>query len=186
MKPEFELYDETNAPEEVRPALANFKTKFGFIPNMQRAMAISPPMLDGYLHSFDDFAKTSFNPIEREVILITTSYLNNCTYCVAGHTGIAKMAKMPEDLLKALRGGTTLPDPKLEALKQFTYAMVMKRGMVSDEDTEAFLAAGWDKRHMIEVVLGVAHKVISNYVNQMVETPLDKAFEPNKWERPMA
>jgi len=184
MMPEFELFTEETAPNEVRGTLKDFKKKFGFIPNMQRAMALSPAVLRGYLHSFDDFGQTSFSPIEREVVLITTSYLNNCTYCVAGHSGLAKLAKMPAEILDALRAGTPIPDPKLYALHVFTKEMVLKRGEVSEDDINTFLAAGYEKKHLLEIVIGVAHKVISNYVNQLVRTPLDKAFEINAWERP--
>lgn len=184
--PEFTMFTEENAPEETRAQLSDFKRRFGFIPNMQRTMALSPIVLKGYLHSFDDFAKTSFNPVEREVVLITTSFLNNCTYCVAGHSGLAKLAKMPPEILNALRDGSTLPDPKLQALHVFTKEMVLKRGMVTEADQQALLDAGYEQRHLLEVVIGIAHKVISNYINQMVQTPLDAAFKPNEWRYPGA
>ena len=183
MMPEFELLTPQTAPERARENLEKFEKKFRFIPNMQRAMSLSPETLDCYLASFDEFEKTSFTPAEKQVVLIATSIENNCTYCVAGHTGLARMAKMSPEDLEALRAGTTMPDPKLNALRNFTRQMVLSRGQMNDADVEAFLAAGFNKQNLIEVVLGVAHKTISNYVNQLVRTPLDTAFAQDKWER---
>ncbi len=182
--PEFVMFTEENASEETRAQLTDFKKRFGFIPNMQRAMALSPIVLKSYLHSFDDFANTSFNPIEREVVLITTSFLNNCAYCVAGHSGLAKLAQMPPDILQALREGAALPDVKLQALHIFTKELVLKRGVVTIADQQALLNSGYERHHLLEVVIGISHKIISNYVNQMVQTPLDPAFKPNEWKYP--
>ena len=184
MLPEYDLLTPENAPQKSADILTSFKKKFGFIPNMQRAMALSPETLTCYLSSFDEFAKTSFSAIEREVVLIATSVENNCTYCVAGHTGLAKRADMPADVLEALRAGTPLPDPKLNALRDFTQTMVLKRGLVEEADVARFLSAGYNQQQLLEVVLGVAHKTISNYVNQLVKAPLDDAFKSNEWQRP--
>ena len=182
MLPEYALLTPESAPQKSADILTRFKKKFGFIPNMQRAMALSPETLTCYLSSFDEFGKTSFSAIEREVVLITTSVENNCTYCVAGHTGLAKRADMPVDVLEALRAGTPLPDPKLNALRDFTQTMVLKRGLVEEADVARFLAAGYNQQQLLEVVLGVAHKTISNYVNQLVKAPLDDPFKPNEWQ----
>ena len=55
------------------------------------------------------------------------------------------------------------------------------RGVVSDADTEAFLAAGYTRQNILDVVLGLSHKVLSNYVNHFADTPVDARFQQFDW-----
>jgi len=88
---------------------------------------------------------------------------------------------MPPLVLAALRGGTVLPDPKLEALCSFVLRVVRSRGRVSAEQIDAFLAAGYSAQSILEVVFGVAMKMLSNYVNHMAKIPVDPQFSCQKW-----
>ncbi len=103
---------------------------------------------------------------------------------MAAHTGIASLEKVPEGVIKAARSGKPYADNRLEALRQFTRSVVVDRGWVSDEELETFLAAGFNRQHVLEVVVGVAHKAISTYTNHIAKTPLDAAFKRNTWQKP--
>ena len=92
------------------------------------------------------------------------------------------MAGLPKPELEALRSGRPLTDAKLEALRTFTYAMVEKRGWASPEQVAQFLAAGFSKAQVLEVIVGIAYKTLSNYTNHVVHTPLDHAFESFAWK----
>jgi alkylhydroperoxidase family enzyme len=92
---------------------------------------------------------------------------------MVGHTTLAKMQKMDPAVISALRNGTAIPDFTLEALHRFATLVVKNRGWVSDGDTDAFIAAGYTRRNVLEVILGVATKVMSNYTNHIVHTQLD-------------
>jgi alkylhydroperoxidase family enzyme len=116
-------------------------------------------------------------------VTISASIENGCTYCVAGHTTIGQMRKVDGAVLDALRDSTRLPDPKLEALRDFTLAVVRERGWVSEQGQQAFLDAGYSSAQALEVVLGVTMKTLSNYTNHLAETPLDPAFEANAWRQ---
>ncbi len=76
-----------------------------------------------------------------------------------------------------------MPTAKLEALRDFTLQVVRNRGFVSDDDTQAFLDAGFETRHILEVILGVSQKVMSNYTNHFAQTPVDTVFQKFAWER---
>jgi hypothetical protein len=93
---------------------------------------------------------------------------------------LAKMQKMEPAVIAALRNGTEIPDRKLEALHRFTTLVVRSRGWVSDADTDAFLAAGYTQRNVLEVILGVATKVMSNYTNHVAHTQLDQFMRGNE------
>ena len=108
------------------------------------------------------FGKTDLSETERQIILMTNNRLNHCTYCMAAHTTISQMAKVPADVIDALRDNTPIADPKLEALRSFTAIVNEKRGWPEEEEVEAFLAAGYSRQAVLDVVLGTSLKVMSN------------------------
>jgi alkylhydroperoxidase family enzyme len=96
------------------------------------------------------------------------------------------MMKVDAALIEALRTEAPLGNDKLEALRTFTLAVVRQRGAVTADQTEAFFAAGYGQQQVLEVVLGVAQKVMSNYVNHIAHTPLDAPFQKFAWEKKSA
>ena len=181
----FSRYTQETAPEGSKAGLAAAKKAFGFVPNLQSFMAESPALLNSYGAVWDIFSRqASLDPVERQVVLLTANYENRCHYCMAGHTALARMAKMDEATLTALREGSEIPDPKLQALRLFTSQVVSRRGFVSDADVEPFLAAGYSRANVFDVIAGVALKVMSNYTNHITHTPLDEFMKPNAWTHP--
>lgn len=182
----FQSYTADTAPEASQPLLAGVKSQFGFVPNLQSIMAESPELLAAHGALWSEFSKTTLSQHEQQVVFMTAIYENDCHYCMAGHTTMAKMQKLGEDVIQALRNGSTIADPKLEALHAFTTLVVRDRGFVSDANVQAFLDAGYTRRNVLEVVLGVSIKVQSNYVNHLVGTPLDPFMAGNEWTKPEA
>ena len=182
----FQVHDVNSAPQASRPILEAAQKGLGFVPNLFGVLAASPAALEGYtsLAALQD-AKTAFNESERQVLFLSISARNDCTYCVAAHSTISQMKRVPADVVTALRDGTPLADPKLEALRAFALAVVEKRGFVSAEEQAAFRAAGYGDQHVLEVILAVAFKTISNFTNHVAETPLDDAFAPQAWTAPV-
>ncbi len=180
----FSAHTVETAHEDARPIFEGVKNAFGFVPNLQSYMAESPELLAGYTALWDLFSKSTLTAHEQQVVYLTSNYENECHYCMAGHTTLAKMQKMDPAVIEALRAGTHLPDPRLEALHSFTKLVVRNRGWVADEDVETFLSAGFTRRNVLEVVLGVATKVMSNYTNHIAHTPLDAFMKGNEWTKP--
>lgn len=110
------------------------------------------------------------------------SFENGCDYCMAAHTVIAGMSSVPAATVDALRAGAPLPDARLDVLARFTRAVVRERGRLPEAEVGAFLAAGFTAAQVLEVVLGVAMKTLSNYANHLARTPLDAAFAAARWE----
>lgn len=183
---QFTAHTIETAPEAARPIFEGVKAAFGFVPNLQAHMAESPELLAGYTALWDLFSKTSLTTHEQQVVYLTANFENECHYCMAGHTTLAKMQKMDAGVIAALRAGTPLPDARLEALHRFTTLVVRNRGWVDAADVDAFIAAGFTRRNVLDVVLGVATKVMSNYTNHIVHTPLDDFMKGNEWTKPAA
>lgn len=177
------LHTAETAPEASKPLLENSQKAFGMIPNLHAVMAESPALLEGYqrLHQLAIDA-TGFTPEERTVVWQSVNVEHACHYCVPAHTSIAKSEKVDDHVTEALRNEEPLNDPKLEALRAFTLAVVRKRAQLSPGDTQAFLAAGYDNRAILDVVAIVAQKVMSNYTNAIFGTPVDQPFQKFAWE----
>ncbi|OAN98309.1 carboxymuconolactone decarboxylase [Sphingomonadales bacterium EhC05] len=177
----FTTHDFETAPEDAQPLLNAATSAYGFIPNLLGTMAEAPALLEGYMTLAGIFDKTDLSEAERQIILMTNNRLNACHYCMAAHTSISQGAGVPQDIIEALRTDTPINDPKLEALRTFAAVINKTRGWPETSDIEAFLEAGYTRQNILEVVLGTALKVMSNYTNHIAATELDAAFEPNAW-----
>lgn len=169
------------APEDAQPLLSAAKGAYGFIPNLLGTMAEAPAILEGYMTLAGIFDKTNLSETERQIILMTNNRLNGCQYCMAAHTSISQGAGVPADVIESLRANRPIADAKLEALRTFAAVINETRGWPESSDVENFLGAGYTHQHILEVILGTALKVMSNYTNHVAETELDAAFAPNAW-----
>lgn len=178
--------DAGDAEPPARTRLEETRSSLGFVPNMYAVMANSPGLLDTYVHGYGRFREGSgFTPAEQEVVLLAISRENGCTYCVAAHSFLAdKMSGVPAKVTDAIRDGEPIPDTRLAALHDFTRILVAKRGLPSRADVAAFLAAGYSERQILEIVLAIAVKTLSNYANHLFHTPVDAVFAARAWTDP--
>ena len=171
------------APEGSKGLLEKSQKSFGMLPGLHGVLASSPQALEGYQVLHDLFSKTSFNADELTVVWQTINVEHACHYCVPAHTGIAKMMKVDDAIVEALRNETPLEDKKLEALRTFTLTITRNRGHVSQEDLDTFYAAGYAEQQVLDIILGLSQKVISNYTNHIANTPVDAPFKEYAWEK---
>ncbi len=167
----FTVHSIESSPAPSRPLLERSKAEWGFVPTLHGILAGSAPTLEAYQTLFALGTRTGFTPAEQQLLYVTISAFHGCEYCVAGHTFLARQAKLDEDALRALREGTPVPDARLQALRSFAEAVVRERGRVGEPAVDAFVAAGYAPAQALEVVLFVATKTISNYVNHLADTP---------------
>ena len=172
-----------SAPTEAKPLLENSQKAYGMIPGLHGVLAASPQLLKAYQDLHQLFTETSFNNDELTVVWQTINVEHACHYCVPAHTGIAKMMKVDDAIINALRDETPLADAKLEALRTLTLSLTRNRGNVSQADLEAFYAAGYGEQQVLEIILGLSQKVISNYTNHIANTPVDEAFQKFAWKK---
>lgn len=170
------------APEGSKETLAQTEKAFGFAPGLFQIMAGAPQLLQTYNTIHQAFQKTSLNARELTVVWQTINVEHECTYCVPAHTALAGMMNVDPALNEALRNEAPLGDAKLEALRTFALLVIRNRGHVTQADLDNFYAAGYGEQQVLEVVLGVAQKVITNYTNHIAQTPVDPAFTQFSWK----
>lgn len=170
------------APERSKEMVEGARKKFGFIPAPVARIAESPELLATFLGNTAAFDRSSLDALEREVVIMTLATRVECHYCVALHSATMTRQAVDAEVIGALREGRPLADAKLEALRRFTEAVLATNGGVAEEDVEAFLAAGHDRRNALDVVLGIGTYTLSTFANRLTGAPLDAPFEAHRWE----
>ncbi len=180
---DFQIHTAETAPEASQALLQNSLKAFGMIPNLHGVMAESAQTLEAYQDLTRLVTESSFTPAERHVLWLTINVENRCHYCVPAHTMLAKKDHVDDQVIEAIRNGTPIPDARLETLRQFAVTMTVSRGRPTAADVNAFFEAGFTKRHALEVVLVLAHKVMSNYINALAGTTVDAPFAKYAWDQ---
>jgi len=183
---QFQIHTKETAPKGSVGTLEATQKGLGFVPNLMGSLAESPVALNAYGYLMGEFGKTSFSATEQQIVLLSTSFENECEYCMAAHTTVGQMQKVPQNILNALRDGKPIDDTRLETLRRFTALVVRNRGNLTERQITDFLSAGYSKQALLEVMVGVAMKTLSNYTNHIARIPIDSAFKANEWVKPLA
>lgn len=175
---QFPIHTTETAPEAARQTLAAIQKNYGFLPNLAGAFATSPPVLSallGLISAFDH-AEMTLSALERQVVLLAASAKNGCEYCMSAHGMLAHKAGLSKEDVRRLQRGLPLPDGRLQALRQLVDDVVEQRGWVAPGKLHTFAAAGYTEAQVLEVVLGVALKTLTNYVNHIAKPPVNAEF----------
>lgn len=175
------IHNIESAPEDSKALLEQSQKSNGMIPGLHGVLAGAPKVLEAYQTLHKLFSQSSFNKEELTVVWQTINVEHACHYCVPAHTAIAKMMKVDDEITEALRNESPLEDPKLEALRTLTLKIVRNRGYVSKEDLNTFYAVGYGEQQVLEIILGLAQKTISNYTNHIANPPVDERFQKFVW-----
>lgn len=171
-----------SAPEPTRPALAAAEKGAGYLSNLLGVLAGAPAALEAYQTLSQINARAGLTLQEREVVQLVAGTLHGCTFCVAGHTALARnKAKLSPEVVDALRAQGTLPDARLQALAAFTQAVIRTRGRVDDAELKALRDAGYTEGNALEVILGVGLATICNFANNLAQTPLNEQLSEYAW-----
>ncbi|MFI9049228.1 carboxymuconolactone decarboxylase family protein [Streptomyces sp. NPDC053427] len=173
-----------SAPAASRPAVEATAKRLGYLPAGVARLATSPQLLNGFLELSALFETTTLDPLAREVLIMTIATRNGCHLCVAMHTAKLTALTTPPDtepLLSALRAQQPLPEPRLEAIRRFTLAVLDTAGDVDPAALQAFLTHGYTPRNALEVVLGIGAYTLSTLANRLTQAPVDAPLAPYAW-----
>lgn len=166
--------------DEVSPAnqalFDSLKKGLGTVPNLYATMAYSEHALGSYL-AFQN-AKSSVIGKAREVVNLVVSEVNSCEYCLAAHTVIGKMNGFTDAQVLEIRSGTAGFDRKLDALARLVKNIAIKRGHADPAMVDAFFAAGWTKENLVDVIVIIGDKTVTNYLHGVTGVPVDFPVAP--------
>jgi AhpD family alkylhydroperoxidase len=166
--------------EQVSPAnqtlFDNLTKMAGHVPNLYAIFAYSENALGNYLTL--QSGKTSLRAKEREVVNLVVSQVNKCLYCLSAHTAIAKMQGFTDDQVLEVRGAEITFDHKLDALAKLVKSIAENQGHADPKLVENFYAAGYNEGSLIDVVMAVGDKIITNYAFALTAVPIDYPIAP--------
>lgn len=161
--------------EEVSPnnqaIFDNLQNSLGFVPNLYATYAHSETALENYLNFAN--AKTSLSAKEKEVVNLVVSEVNSCIYCLSAHTAIGKMNGFTDAQILEIRSGNASFDNKLDALAKLVKNATENRGNTNQIILDNFFNAGYSKGNLIDVLVLVGEKTISNYIHNTTQVPVD-------------
>ncbi len=149
----------------------NLEKAVGFVPNLFATYAHSENALKNYLDLSN--AATSLKAKEKEAVNLAVSEVNQCQYCLSAHTAIAGMNGYTQEQILELRSGKASFDAKIDVLARLAKNITENRGATSPDVVSAFLAAGWTKENLIDTIVLVGDKTISNYLHRTTQVPVD-------------
>jgi len=171
---DFTFYTPETAPTESKAILNNIKAGYGFIPNLFAYMAEAPVTVEAYVALNTLIGKSSLSPAHAQVALLTASLENECGFCSVAHRATGKKNGVCTQTLDALSNKTQINNPQDYAISTLTRAIVKQRGNIGESALQAFYAAGFNKQQVLEVILCVTIKTLSNYTNHLTHP------EPNQ------
>jgi uncharacterized peroxidase-related enzyme len=154
----------------------NLKGMIGFVPNLYAFYANNETALADYLALQN--RKSTLRAKEREIINLVVSQVNECEYCQAAHTAVGKMQGfMAEEIIEVRKAEISF-DAKFDPLAKFVKETTLKRGKPSAEATEKLFAAGYSEANLIDIVMVIGDKIISNYLHGITQIAIDWEAAP--------
>src|SRR5262249_37903039 len=180
--PNYPIHTIASAPENSKPGLEQLQQAFGVIPNIAAVIANSPKLINSLVGVFQQVHSSSLTEQEIQIVLLTDAVANSCTYAVAFHTALATQQGVGSEETSAIRERRAPKDKRFAALSILAKTFIEKRGHVSGQELDSFIAAGFTKEQVLEVVAIVAASTITNYAGTIANPPLEDAFRQYAWQ----
>jgi uncharacterized peroxidase-related enzyme len=156
-----------DAAEKLRPVFEGMERKLGAVPNVFRAMAHSPEMLEGFLALNSALARTKLDGKLRELAYIRASELNGCDYCLHHHRALGQKAGLTERQAKetaSFESSDAYDDLQRDVMR---FAEEVTRHVNASDELFARLKAKLSDRALVELAMAVG---IANFTNRVTET----------------
>lgn len=152
------------------------KKGLSFVPNLYATFALSETALGTYLALQN--AKSSLSAKEREVINLVVSQINSCEYCLAAHSVLGKMVGFTDQQIIEIRKGAASFDDRLDALAKLAANITVDRGHANPALIQVFFDAGWTEANLVDAIIIIGDKIISNYLHGTTKVPVDFPAAP--------
>lgn len=172
----FEVPTRDQVSENNKAIFDHMKKAFGMVPNLYASFALNETALGDYLALQNRKSTTSAK--EREIINLVVSQVNDCKYCVPAHTAVAKMHGFTGEQILEIRRAQISFDAKYDALAKFVKETAINRGRPSGNALDNFFEAGYTKANLIDVMMVIGDKIISNYLHNITQIPVDWPAAP--------
>ena len=180
--PNYPVHTIASAPEKSKPALEQLQKVFGILPNLPAVIANSPKLVNALVGLFAQVHSPGLSEAENQIVLLTDAVTNSSAYAVAFHTTLALQQGIDSEETSAIREGHLPRDKRFAALSNLAKTLIDKRGHLSEQELDSFIAAGFTKEQVLEVIAIVAASTITNYTGTIANPPLEDAFLEHAWQ----
>lgn len=154
----------------------NLQNAIGFVPNLYAYLAKNETALGDALTLQN--RKSTLHGKEREVINLVTSQANNCQYCLSAHSALSQSLGFSNEQILEIRSGKASFDNRLDVLAKLTASVVENRGKADQEVVENFFDAGYSEANLIDMVIIIGDKIMSNFLHNITKLPVDFPLAP--------
>jgi AhpD family alkylhydroperoxidase len=179
--PTYPIHTIASAPEKSKPVLEQLQQAFGIIPNLAAVISNSPKLLTAFAAVFQQVHSSSLTEQEIQIVLLTDAVENSCAYAVAFHTALALKEGVHSEETDAIRARLLPGNRRFAALSTLAKTLIEKRGHLSEQELDTFLAAGFTREQILEVIAIVAASTITNYAGTIANPPLEDQFQQFVW-----
>ncbi len=180
--PNYPVHTIASAPEGSKPALEQLQKAFGIVPNIIGAIANSSKLINSLIGLFQQVHSPGLTEPGNQIVLLTDAVANSSTYAVAFHTALALQQGISSEETTAIRERRLPMDKRFAALSKLAKALIEKRGHLSVQELDLFIAAGFTKEQVLEVIAIVAASTITNYAGTLTNPPLEDSFRQHAWQ----
>jgi alkylhydroperoxidase family enzyme len=178
----YPIHTIASAPEKSKPALEQMQKAFGVLPNLPAVIANSPKLINALVGLFAQVHSPGLSEAENQIVLLTDAVTNSSAYAVAFHTTLALQQGIGSEETSAIREGRLPKDKRFAALSNLAKTLIEKRGHLSKQELDSFIAAGFTKEQVLEVIAIVAASTITNYTGTIANPPLEDVFQQHAWQ----
>jgi uncharacterized peroxidase-related enzyme len=164
----YPLPDLATLPDDIRDRILGVQEKSGFVPNVFLKLARRPPEFRAFFAYYDALMlkEGGLSKGEREMIVVATSALNNCLYCVVAHGAILRIYQkdpLIADQIATNYRKAALPS-RQRAMLDFACKVALSSATVDDEDHRLLQAEGFDDDAIWDIAAIAAFFALSNRI----------------------
>lgn len=170
-KVSFEVPTRDQVSESNQAIFDHMQKAFGMVPNLYAMFALNETALADYLALQN--RKSTLSAKEREIINLVVSQVNECKYCTAAHTAVAKMIGFTDEQVLEIRRAQITFNYKFAVLARFVKETAINKGRPSEVVYDEFFEAGYTKANFVDVMIVIGDKITSNYLHNITQIPVD-------------
>ena len=166
MKTRFPVPELDELPDDIRKRIDTVSEKSGFVPNVFSVLAHRPDEFRAFFAYHDALMEkdSGLSKGEREMIVVVTSAMNNCLYCVVAHGAIVRIREKNPRLADQLATDYTRADitERQMAMLDFASLVADQAAQVTDDDLEELRDHGFSMDDIWDIGAIAAFFALSN------------------------
>jgi uncharacterized peroxidase-related enzyme len=176
----FPVPDVASLPDDLRATIEEVEAKTGFVPNAYLHLAHRPEEWRAFFAYYAAVmdGDEGLTKAERELIVVATSAVNDCTYCVVAHGALARLASKNAIVADQVAVDWRKADlsPRERAIVEFAVKLAGTPAEVADDDFARLRENGLSEDEIWQVGAITSFFALSNRLAHFTATPPNPEF----------